>query len=65
MIVSVAYLLATLLFFFLPPIGLPLLNISEGIGQLIGLLVGGTLALLCTILPLRLVKDRVYRIGEE
>jgi hypothetical protein len=54
-----------LLFFFAPPIGLPLLNISEGIGQLVGLLVGGTLALLCTVLPLALVKDRVYRIGEE
>ena len=65
MIISVAYLLVTLLFFFAPPVGLPLLNISEGIGQLIGLLVGGTLALLCTILPLALVKDRVYQIGEE
>lgn len=65
MVASVAYLLITLLLFFAPPIGLPLLNISEWIGQLIGLLVGGTVALLCTIVPLALVKDWVYRIGEE
>jgi ABC-2 type transport system permease protein len=64
-IASVAYLFAAVLLFFAPPIGLPLLKISEGIGQLIGLLIGGTLALLCTILPLAMVKDWVYRIGEE
>ena len=31
----------------------------------LGLLAGGIVALLCTLLPLRLVKDRVCRIGEE
>jgi hypothetical protein len=62
---SIAYQLATLLLFFGPPVGLPLLGISEGAGQLTGLLAGGTVALLCTILPLVQVKDRVYRIGEE
>lgn len=65
LIASSAYLIGTLALFFLPPIGLPLLGLSEGTGQLIGLLAGGTVALLCTILPLRLVKERVYRIGED
>jgi len=65
MIASMAYLFAALLLFFAPPVGLPLLNISEGVGQLIGLLIGGTLAVVCTILPLALVKGWVYRIGEE
>lgn len=65
MITSIAYLLATLLLFFAPPIGFPLLNFSEETGQLIGLLAGGTVAMLFTIVPLVLVKERVYRIGEE
>lgn len=64
-ITSLAYQLAILLLFFAPPIGLPLLQIKEGTGQFIGLLLGGTVALLCTIVPLVLVKDRVYQIGEE
>lgn len=65
MIISVAYQLASILLFFGPPVGLPMLGISEGIGQLVGLLAGGMVALLCTFLPLRLVKNQVYRIGEE
>jgi ABC-2 type transport system permease protein len=64
-IVSIVYQLVTLLLFFGPPLGFPLLGISEGTGMLVGLLAGGTAALLCTILPLALVKERVYRIGEE
>jgi ABC-2 type transport system permease protein len=64
-IVSVVYQLVTLLLFFGPPIGFPLLGISEGTGMLVGMLAGGTVALLCMVLPLRLVKDRVYRIGAE
>ncbi len=64
-IVSIVYQLITLILFFGPPLGLPLLGISEPIGMLIGLLAGGTVTLLCTILPLVLVKERVYRIGEE
>ncbi len=65
MIISFAYQLVALVLFFGPPIGLPLLGLSEGIGQIAGLLVGGAVALACAIVPLRLVKDRVYRIGEE
>ncbi len=64
-IVSIVYQLITLILFFGPPLGLPLLGISEATGMLIGLLAGGTVTLLCTILPLVLVKERVYRIGEE
>jgi ABC-2 type transport system permease protein len=64
-ITSVVYQLTTLLLFFVPPLGLPLLGISEGTGMMVGLLAGGTVALLCTILPLALVKERVCRIGEE
>jgi ABC-2 type transport system permease protein len=64
-IVSISYQLVALLLFLGPPLGLPLLGISEGIGVLVGLFAGGTVAVLCTILPLVLVKERVYRIGEE
>jgi hypothetical protein len=62
---GLVYMLASLLLFFGPPIGLPLLNISEKTGMLIGLVAGGTIALLCMFLPLSLEKDRVCRIGEE
>jgi ABC-2 type transport system permease protein len=64
-IVSILYQLITLILFFGPPLGLPLLGVSEGIGMLVGLFVGGTVAILCTILPLLLVKEHVYLIGEE
>jgi len=64
-IASILYQLTTLVLFFGPPLGLPLLGISEGTGMLVGLLAGGTVALLCTIVPVALVRERVYRIGEE
>jgi ABC-2 type transport system permease protein len=64
-IVSIVYQLVTLLLFFGPPLGFPLLGISEGAGMMVGMLAGGTVALLCMVLPLRLVKDQVNRIGEE
>lgn len=48
-----------------PLIGIPPLNWSEKTGMLIGLMAGGMATLLCTILPLVRVKDRVYQIGEE
>lgn len=64
-IIGIVYQLVTLLLFFGPPLGLPLLNISKGIGMLVGLFAGGIVAVLCTFLPLRMVKARVDRIGEE
>jgi ABC-2 type transport system permease protein len=65
MIAGFLYLVVALLLFFAPLIGLPLLGIMQGSGQVIGLLAGGTFALACMILPLVAVKDRVGRIGEE
>jgi len=64
-IISIIYQLVTLVLFFGPPLGFPLLGLSEGSGMLVGLLAGGTVALLCTFLPLKLVKARVSTIGEE
>jgi ABC-2 type transport system permease protein len=64
-IVSIVYQLVAMLLFFGPPLGLPLYGISAGVGMIVGLLAGGTLVLFCTILPLALVKERVYRIGED
>ena len=63
-IIGIAYFLIILLLFIAPPIGLPLLGAAESTGRLIGLLAGGLVALLCTLLPLAMVKDRVGRIGE-
>ncbi len=64
-ILSLVYQVVALVLFFGPPIGLPLLGSTAGVGQLVGLVVGGGVALLCTFVPLRLVKDRVDHIGEE
>ncbi len=65
MIISIIYQLVTLVLFFGPPLGFPLLGFSQGSGMLVGLLAGGTVASLCTFLPLKLVKGRVSAIGEE
>ncbi len=64
-IISIIYQLVTLVLFFGPPLGFPLLGISESIGMLVGLLVGGTATLLCTFVPLKIIKGRVSKIGEE
>ncbi len=65
MIVGFLYLVAALLLFFAPPIGLPLLGIMPGTGQVVGLLAGGTITMACMFLPMVAVKDRVNRIGEK
>ncbi|MGE5251435.1 MAG: putative ABC transporter permease subunit [Bacteroidota bacterium] len=65
MIASLAYLLVTLLLFFVPPIGAALLGIPELVGQVAGFLAGGTTALLCAVLPLRVVEVRIPRLAEE
>jgi ABC-2 type transport system permease protein len=62
--VTIAYLLGVSLLFLAPTIGLSFLGISEGIGWLAGLSIGGIGTSLCAILPLVQVKQRVYRIGE-
>jgi ABC-2 type transport system permease protein len=64
-IISVIYQLVTLVLFFGPPLGFPLLGISEQIGMLVGLLAGGALTLLSTFMPLNMIKERVSHIGED
>jgi hypothetical protein len=64
-VASLAYLGLAVLLFFGPPIGAPLVGISEWTGRVVGLLAGSLLALLCTVLPLVLVKERVPLLGEE
>jgi hypothetical protein len=54
-----------LLLFFGPAVGLSFLQISEGLGQLAGLLIGGLFSLACAIVPLWLVRGRVPLLNEE
>jgi ABC-2 type transport system permease protein len=61
---SFLYLPTSMLLFFAPPIGLQLLRIDPAIGQIVGLLLGGTFNLLAAALPLWWVRKRVPRLGE-
>jgi ABC-2 type transport system permease protein len=61
---SMIYLPVALLLFFAPPIGLMALGLPETLGQVIGLFLGGALSLTCAVVPLWLVRKRVYRLGE-
>lgn len=61
---TMIYLPTTLLLFFGPPIGLAALGLSEAIGQVIGLLLGGGASLGCAVAPLWLVRKRVAGLGE-
>ena len=65
LIISIIYQLVTLVLFFGPPLGFPFLGISENIGMVVGILAGGVVSLVCTFLPLKLVKSRIAIIGEE
>jgi ABC-2 type transport system permease protein len=62
---TLVYVIVAIGLFFVPPISLPALGFPEWAGKLVGLLVGGSVALACAILPLAVVKNRVQRIGEE
>jgi ABC-2 type transport system permease protein len=62
---TLVYVIVAIGLFFVPPISLPALGFPEWAGKLVGLLVGGSVALACAILPLAVVKNRVHRIGEE
>ncbi|MEW5870347.1 MAG: hypothetical protein AB1894_13820 [Chloroflexota bacterium] len=62
---TMLYLPLNLLLFFGPPILFAIFNLSETLGQLVGLALGGIFSLLCTILPLWLVRQRVVRLGED
>ncbi|OGO42592.1 MAG: hypothetical protein A2Z04_03285 [Chloroflexi bacterium RBG_16_57_9] len=61
---SAGYMIVVLALFFGPPIGFALLGQSETVGQFIGLTVGGAVSLVCAVVPVWLVRDRVARIGE-
>ncbi len=65
LIISIFYQLITLVLFFGPPLGFPLLGISENLGMVAGLFAGGAISLACTFLPLKMVKSRIAMIGEE
>lgn len=63
-LVSAAYVIAILALFFGPPIGFALQGWPEAEGRLVGLALGGAASLACAIVPLRLVRHRVARIGD-
>ncbi len=61
---TMIYLPIALVLFFGPPIAFAVLGLSETLGQVFGLALGGVLGLLCAIVPLWLVRKRVDRLGE-
>ncbi len=63
-LVTMGFLPLSLALFFGPPVILPLLDISETIGQAAGLAVGGVLSLACASIPLLIVRKDVEKIGE-
>jgi ABC-2 type transport system permease protein len=62
---SVVYLPLSLLLFFGPPLLFKILQWPEGIGQLVGLALGGVFGLVVATLPLYLVRNRVMLLGES
>jgi ABC-2 type transport system permease protein len=65
MLVTMIYLPVTLIFFFGPPIGLSAFGLPQQIGQVVGLVLGGGVSLLCAVIPLWMVRPRVDRLGEN
>jgi ABC-2 type transport system permease protein len=61
--VSFVYLPFSIIFFFLPVLGFSLLSLSQTLGQVIGLVLGGAFCLACAFVPPFLVRTRVERIG--
>jgi ABC-2 type transport system permease protein len=64
MIVSFVYMLICVIILLTPPIGFPMLGVSEEIGKTVGFLALSVACGVCTFIPLQRVKQRVYRIGE-
>lgn len=58
------YLAVTLGLFLGAPAVLPLLRVGPVVAQILGLLLGGVVAISCTVLPLLLVLPRVSMVGE-
>jgi ABC-2 type transport system permease protein len=63
-IASTVAMSAVLLLFFGPLIGAAFLGLPVSAGQVTGLVVGGLASAACTLVPLRLVRSRVARLGE-
>lgn len=61
---SMVFLLAGMVLFFGPPLGLPLLGLAPVMGQLAGILLGGVFSLGCAFVPLWFVRGRVLLLGE-
>ncbi len=62
---SIIYLPFSLLLFFGPPLLFSLLEWPEGIGQLVGLALGGVFGLAVAVVPLFLVRNRINLLGED
>jgi ABC-2 type transport system permease protein len=58
-------MLVALALFSLPQVGLLLLGLPALVGQLVGLALGGVFCVACAWLPLRLLRDKVVRLGES
>jgi ABC-2 type transport system permease protein len=64
MIASTLAMGAVLLLFFGPLIGAAFLGLPVSAGQVAGLVLGGLASAACTLVPMRLVRSRVPRLGE-
>ncbi|OGO31678.1 MAG: hypothetical protein A2Z16_10065 [Chloroflexi bacterium RBG_16_54_18] len=63
-LVSMVYLVSSLILFFAAPFLAEILGLPEAFGQTIGLLVGCPFCLACAVIPLWLVRQRVEFLGE-
>lgn len=64
LLANALYVVTILALFLGPPIIAGQLGWPEDAGRLVGLGLGGVVSIACAIIPLRLVRDRVPRIGE-
>jgi hypothetical protein len=64
-IASGAFLAVAFGLFFAPAVLLPLIRVKAVIGQMVGLVAGGLLALAAGIVPLWYVRGRIARLGED
>lgn len=63
MLVSFIYIAASIVVFFGPAVVFNLVGLGEGLGQVVGLVLGGIFSLACAIIPLMVVRKRVETIG--
>lgn len=61
---TMIYLVCSLGLFFGPPLALPVFQLPEVLGQVIGLILGGVFSIAATIVPVLLVRHMVDQIGE-